>query len=725
MNALSRVIPGVRRALCRNPGADIARILQGMEGTHRIMTLPARVLWAQALFVIALSALAPWSRAGQICDLEIKTCARPSESRTVAVPTTAIWLLPRMPSCADTDRVATLGAAPWITLLIDNSSGVYTRTDPAGFRYAAATELIGRLSATIPDAQVALVVFSSTLSFDYRDNPYFKRALPGDSVRAYDSYVPFTKLSQAFKNGRRGADTLRSFLKYEPDSVKLVHETRRRPGYGTDLTLAFRAAKEAFVGAKAPKDMQYQILLTDGESSNFTLFGPEAEANMIKGKDLPTTFGLCFMEGGEYTVSNNFKTLIKKISQNGYSTSNPKGTAFSIVPTPGVGGPAPFDLSALLQSGVVAHMTTAVAAPKSATLGIKGFVLNSNGRDGESFLFPSNRIPLGRDTTSFSLGMGYAVEYMDSAGAKRSRDTSVSRDYLIVRTASVTEAPPGTALSCREQSDLAFYHQGSRLSIIRPAHTPLEARLTPLKGDSCAAPCRVGIQSLVGGDREERDLAKRSNFWRDELPQDSIAPVAKGDLRIQHARDEDSLILIYVNSENPLDSIRVSYAYVNRPRLLDMRRYGDLARGSGAAETGDGMQWILLGPPGLSPEPQGGSKCCRVLPGPLGPLDSAHYAGVTLSASRAFRFQAQIFSSLGEVVNTLSFWLSEAELRKLPPGQEPGTKTLTVLWDRKARDGRLAGTGAYVLKAKLTIIPDADERGLVSRILAGRIGVLR
>ncbi|GEM_PF-3757388 len=648
-------------------------------------------------------------QADEICDLVITDCGPQTAPRTLTVPSKAIAFSPRVPACPDSVIVPALPVPPAIVFLIDQSLSIRDYNDPTGRRYKAATDILDMVAAVVPKAQVSLVVFNESLLFDYRDDAFFKPIFPKNPDHAFDSYAPLTVLNKAFPDGRSGLDTLKGYLRTVDG--KLVHQTKRRDGQLTDFVLAYQAARAILDASKAPKHQQFVILITDGEPQDT---GNKQEvADLLKGKDIPTTFALFIGQSDNSSVPAGLGDFIKKVAKNGYSAANPRSTYFPLATMP-------TDYAPLLKDSLLDLFTKVAAVPKSAALSVSGKPQAFQSGNGKEFLF-GNRVPLERNNTPISFSLNYTAEYTDSTG-KKTKDTTVTRDFNVIRSAGAISVPPGTSLSCREQADIALYSQGKKLTRVRSPHKLLEVRLTPAEGDSCAK-CMTALNSLVAKDSESLALPAKGKYYSAEIPRESLT-VAVGDHIWQNA-EIDSLVIIYVNADNPLDSVRKSYLYENRPSRMDMARHGDVAKLSANSDPPDGMQWLVVGADNLKVTPGKGGTCCRSVPAPLSDRDSTGYIGVTLSVSRAFAFNAVVFSNLGEVVNTLNFTMSDEELRKLAPGVEPGTRLLKVLWNNRAANGELAGTGAYIIKARAVIILDADESYPVNRIVTSRVGVLR
>ena len=63
-----------------------------------------------------------------------------------------------------------------------------------------------------------------------------------------------------------------------------------------------------------------------------------------------------------------------------------------------------------------------------------------------------------------------------------------------------------------------------------------------------------------------------------------------------------------------------------------------------------------------------------------------------------------IFTNLGAFVNKIEFEVPQNEFDKLSKGIKNNTRMMRVLWDNRAQDGTLAGTGAYIFKTDVTLL---------------------
>jgi hypothetical protein len=220
-----------------------------------------------------------------------------------------------------------------VVFLLDNS-GSMDETDPGLYRFSIVRSVLDSLAAFAPGSEAALIPFTRRLSFDVRDNPFFQTLFPGDTVQ-FDSFVPFTALAKAFPDGATGLDTLKALLQSDPQG-DLTHATklpaaRINSGMGrgnirdgTDLTLAFDAARLALRDARSAEAAQFVILLSDGLPSSVDN-GREGLMNQyVAGTGLPATLALWFNSGTANPLPPDpIAQMIANIGANGYSVSNP------------------------------------------------------------------------------------------------------------------------------------------------------------------------------------------------------------------------------------------------------------------------------------------------------------------------------------------------------------------------------------------------------------------
>ena len=679
------------------------------------------IRWLSAVF--AVSAACGLPRAAQVCHLVFEKCPQDFTAGTVTVPANVIWLDAQMPVCSENIRIqtGTKGTAPAIVFVIDNS-GSMNQSDPDESRFSVVKDMLDTLYRISPEVEVGLVIFTRRLSFDHRENAYFRTAFPGDTSQ-HDSFVPLTPLNRDMGGGKLGVDTLKALLSYS-GSGDLTYATKladpranTRNGNpldvrsGTDITLGFEAAKVALSEAKAPKTDQYIIFLSDGEPRDVDVPREASINDFLAGKGVPATFTVYFTGNPRDTAApQTIKTMTAAIQGNGYSATNAK-SAYWALNQPGV------QLSTLLKTSVLDPIfTNASGKPVTAVMTVAGTPYPSTAVDAKNFTF-AQRVPLSADQTVVKLV--YAYSYADSGKTKIKQ---VPYALTIKRAGAAAPLPAGLSSVCQEQGTLALYHKDTPINLVTADHADLDIHLTLGDGEACNG-CQVEVKPSQSADREKVTLASAGGYQKGNFLRETGSSPIPGNGKLEHL-PADSIVITYVNQDNPLDVIRRAFPYSDVSTQVTLIRHNDYSRGGDGGPADPDRQFVVVASDPLTSA--AGSQNFSVIPSLATQRDSLRYVGNLIEASRAFRVEATIFTNLGEFVNRLSFTVSQAEFLKLTKGTKSGTRQLRVLWDNRARDGRPAGTGAYIMRTTVTLlrIPGVAEDEAVSTDFR-RFGVLR
>ncbi|MEO7426101.1 MAG: vWA domain-containing protein [Fibrobacteria bacterium] len=637
----------------------------------------------------------------------------------LTVPQDVIWVNPVFPVCQERIQVNMGGPAtpPSIVFIIDNSGSMSEDkdkegegNDPGEARFNVVKTLLDSLRAASPQAEVGLVIFTRRLAFDHRDNPFFKSAFPGDTSQ-HDSFVPLTPLNKVFPDGTTGVDTLKALLKYHGKG-NLDYNTVRpgsRPNSeygplstrdGTDITLGFQAAKVAMRDSRAARNEQYFIFLSDGSPTNVDDGREAMQDDFIQGENTPATFTVFFKAGASQPKAPaNVVKMTENIRANGYSASNPKSDYWALN-LPGS------QLLALLQSSVISTiLTNAASKPKGATLETGGKVLSISSLVAGAFTFP-HRIPLAPDQTVLSFT--YTYSYEDSG---KTKEKSIPYTITVKRSPATASFPDSIGSTCREPAILSLLHAGRPLEKITADQSDLRARLTLPPEETCSA-CPLQVLPSQGPDRETLVLSasgSNSGHYEAGFTRQVSSSPSPGNGKLEHS-SRDSIVLIYRNPENPLDSVRRSFPYLDAQSGMALDYHNTYSQGQDPGQlgpSGPGRHWILAGSGAAAVASNDPGQCCSVLngaDGTLSPEDSAKYAGLKVEASRAFRLELRVFSTLGQFVNMLTLTVPQSAFPNLESGNKEGRKRLRILWGNRAHDGSLVGTGAYVIKSTLTLL---------------------
>jgi hypothetical protein len=679
------------------------------------------------IFASVVAAALGLGRAGKVCDLAFSECPSRYSAGIVKVPSEMIWLDSKIPLCQEFVQITNGNAKPPSIIFIIDNSGSMDENDPEVARFNVVSTLLDNIFTFAPSAEVGLVIFTRRLAFDHRENPFFKPAFPGDTAQ-HDSFVPLTALNKTFLDGRLGIDTLKALLKHDDKGnlnyVTKLPASRNNSGMGrsntrdgTDISLGFQAAKVAMKDSKSDKGSQYFVFLSDGTPSTPDN-GREGMINeFITGAATPSTFTVFFdTQNSTPLVPSTIVQMTGNIKANGYSPSNAKSAYWAInLPSS--------QLQSLLQTQVIGNVLSLPAAPKSASLAMGDTTYRSENMDSKNFVFPRH-LALREDTTRMELT--YTYTYVDTTGGKpETKEKTVPYALTFVR-APNAPLPAGAAQACRDQADISLYRNGQPISTVTADDATLEARLTMPDGSLCKD-CKLEVTPSTNRvkDREPLVLTPNGGYESGTFQREVSLTPSLNDGRLQHLPG-DSIILTYVSPENPLDRVRKAFPYTDVMTVLNVDKQNDFARTRFAPVVPFEPQFTLVAPAGMQAVPSDPTDHWRTEPGPMAPLDSLRYVGFTVEASRSFTVDMHVFSGFGEFVNKLTFTVTPGEFQKLEKGGTGSTRRMKVLWDSRARNGAMVGTGAYIIKTTVTLtrIPGIAEDKAI-RTDYRRVGVLR
>jgi hypothetical protein len=678
------------------------------------------------IFAAVVGAAVGFGRAGRVCDLAFSECPSRFSNGIVKVPDELIWLDAKIPYCNEFVQITNGTAKPPSVIFIIDNSGSMDENDPDVARFNVVSTLLDNIYTFAPGAEVGLVIFTRRLAFDHRENAFFKSAFPSDTAQ-HDSYVPLTALNRRFADGRSGIDTLKALLKHDEKGnltyVTKLPASRNNSGMGrsntrdgTDISLGFQAAKVAMKDSKSDKTSQFFVFLSDGTPSTPDN-GREGMINdFINGASTPSTFTVYFdTQNSSPVAPSTIVTMTANIKANLYSAANAK-SAYWAINMPGS------QLQGLLQTQVIGNVLSVPAQPKTASLAMGDTTFQTAGMDAKNFVF-SKRLALLEDTTRIQLE--YTYTYVDTTGGvQTTKEKKVPYALAFVRAAGIP-LPQGMAESCKDQADISLYRNGLPITTVTADDAILEARLTMPDGSLCRD-CKMDVMPSTPRvkDREPLIMVPGPGYLGGSFQREVNITPALGDGRLQHLPG-DSIIVLFVSPENPLDRVRKAFPYTDVLTVLNVGPQNDYARSRFAPPSFE-PQFLLVAPPTLQPSPMDATDHWRMLPGPMAPPDSLRYVGLTIEASRAFTVDLHIFSNLGTFVNKLTFTVNQTEFQKLDKGAKGSTRLLKVLWDSRSRNGAMVSTGAYVIKTTVTLmkIPGIAEDNTVKTDYR-RVGVLR
>lgn len=253
-------------------------------------------------------------------------------------------------------------------------------------------------------------------------------------------------------------------------------------------------------------------------------------------------------------------------------------------------------------------------------------------------------------------------------------------------------------------ASLSLFSGGKQLDTVTADHGALEIHLALPTGETCNA-CQVQVLPSGSPDRENVTLSGGASPYLGSFSREvSVGPVP-GDGKLSHLAT-DSIVLVYVN---PLtqQQIRRSYPYVDFKNEIDLKVHNAVARMPSSVSSPTGMHWAISDTRGLVVQNTGKGLCCDVLTGALNAAnpDSSKYVGLKIEATREFKVEVSLFTNLGAFVNSVAFTVPRAEFTKLSPVAGKEARVLRLLWKGLSESGARAGTGAYIFRSTVSLLP--------------------
>lgn len=519
-----------------------------------------------AICVILL--MAGYGVSDEVCHLMIRTCPELLDGRTIEVPLSAVAVHPEVKICEpEIEFQGTARVQPSIMLVIDDSWSMHTN-DSLALRYEVTKEVLDEIYESSPKTRVGIVVFRNWLAWDHRSNDLYRK-IDDPRFEWNDSYFPLTRLDTVFGDGDSGLEKVKEALSvdtttYSDGSVwrHLVgwhHDSteRTRPDcdpstlrtcgtkgdMGTDVTLAFWAAKDAMKESPTPAQRQFVLFLTDGQHGREDAEMKPYATDYLKGDSVPTTFSIFFGA----SLPRNLSTMTSSIRSNGYSEANSSTDIWQIESSHDT-------LLHLMRKAILTEVFKAEVDPVAATF--QGDTIRS--ATDTSVLF--NRLqPLEADTTSNVMSISFS--FIDTAGvaANPSGDTTISSQFRIVRSSSASwsDVPAGVTRVCYERRISVAYRGTPVSGTIKNSYDSLEAVLL-LEGISPSSAQQALVTNSAGTDTVSLTLEFRDSVFVGGFSRTVGADPISGDATLQHAL-ADSARIVWRNPEVPLDTARASY----------------------------------------------------------------------------------------------------------------------------------------------------------------------
>ncbi|MBN2036858.1 MAG: VWA domain-containing protein [Chitinispirillaceae bacterium] len=435
---------------------------------------------------------------------------------------------------------------PAICFVIDHSTSMSYQAginDPHGYRFQVTSALMDTIFLKFPTAEIGYVVFKNGLHFLYNDHPDIFGQYQGTARN--DGFMSLKILNQLY-GSVYGLDLLRAYLQVadtlSPNGLpykELLNRPSTWPQEGTNITLAFEAAKQLLKASARQNASKYIIFLSDGEHTA----GGDA---YTRGDSCPTTFTLFFTSTG--TTPANLVTMTNNIRTNNFSLTNPKSNIWPFQVTN-------FDaLMSFVRDSIYASIgIPRPSYPKAIT--VSSQTIPNWDSTSRSFTFPSV-FPLIGDITPFN----YLIRYPRPAG-----DTIHDISFEVQRQAGLGNWRSPYQVWLWDRDIAVQDTNGADLTTINETHTSIVLRfefdpMTALYNYTDISIELLNTNSSVR-DREVIKCARGTgNFFTGRVNRAVAASANPMNQVLEHAAS-DTLVAVFRNNEAPklpLDTIRIT-----------------------------------------------------------------------------------------------------------------------------------------------------------------------
>lgn len=523
------------------------------------------ILFRMFITILTLLFLSKAITAKEVCLFTLESEAEKVDGKTLHVPFNTVAmsgdLKVDIPSAV---KKSATGKAS-VMFVIDNSGSMHNfGKDQMGSRFTVAKAFIDSLYEMNPKIEVGLTVFASHLWFDKNDDPLFEEVTEfGGFTDGYDkgAYLPLLKLNGDY-SGKSGREVLHHYLQtdtfFTGNSINYVTTkyapSTFKPEKGTNISLAFDAAKSAMKNAENPKHKQFIIFLSDGEPSVPQTGYKELFA---RGENTPCTFTIYFTPSGEVPLILDRMTT--NIQTNGFSSANP-GSSITPLET---------NHDALLDYIMENIFDQIIKSTKSGTpleIDING--LSNSKWEGGFFSFP-DLFPLEKKSTPFSFSIDYNIVH-DSITEDGDTihlgayDTTTTSNFVIDIESGTTGDDALTYLYW--DREIVIRQNGDIKNLLKESE-PVTLEFVPSPIDTLIEYADVSllVKTVISKDEESFDLSKNSTLF-DVLASLEIRDANSGDGTIQVAR-EDTLCIYFQNKDLPLDTLSYKIPFTQKEEI--------------------------------------------------------------------------------------------------------------------------------------------------------------
>jgi len=569
---------------------------------------------------LAAAASAQVSGSTQYCEITLTGCPPQYDTKELQVPLEVIALSTHVQACGIQDSSLNLGTPPAVMFIIDHSTSMdqNDNNDGNGNRFRVTKALIDSIYAVYPSAEVGIAIFANGLVFDAgRDSNlviFGGKKNPKAPAGSNQSYMPLLRLDQPAKVG--GSNPFYTGTNATPNAIDVYRSMFTVPASvnqkatitggpntisGTDISIAFEAALEAFGRTNKPKENQYIIFLSDGEPGINSSVVPAPAIDSVACPNpqgspspynercamlnnfsttegavgVPTTYTV-FLKRLNPTTPPLIATMTTNIQNNGYSTNNPNSNAWALTSDYGA-------LLRLMMDEIVTPMLSRSSGhPNNIVISSPG-ARDSTGSiaDGE-FVF-SRRLPVDTtDVTAVNMRLRYDVQIDSITASGRDtvyviRDSLFSYNFSIRRTStppSNWEAGQGLRKNCKPAPTLDLLYSGVSLvpiggpkEMVKGYMDRLQVAFDNTNGLFVYDSIIVTVQNKLNGEISDAERFKlvrgADGRWTYQFNREVSATGRSGDGKLQNSGLGDSIIITFRNPDVPLDTIRISVPYVS------------------------------------------------------------------------------------------------------------------------------------------------------------------
>ncbi len=444
-------------------------------------------------------------------------------------------------------------------IIIDHSSSMSLK-DPKSTRYALANSIIDSIYNLSPASEIGLAVFSNKLMHNKSTDPFLETLDSSEAKGWNDAFVPLTKLNSQV-SGVNAVEKLKWSIEIDSstmdggDNYLLVNADyqssgRRAYSGGTDISIAFEAAKEAFSNASYDKDKQFILFISDGKHDLIDSERLSNSTNYISGVGIPTTYTAYFINEDQ-AIPSQIKEMTTNIQNNGYSANNFSSKVWT---------------TESQQSQFLGTIFNNIIGDglKSYTSTPKLLIINGDTTDTFDSTYAYFNAPFAPLSSYGDLLLNVSFTYVWDSPV----NLEETKNFTIFITQDDDEDLE--AVNCWEQGTIGIYSSGSEIKTALPSQTNLEVRFYPSE-DSTAPPLGNTINLILKNAARTDTLLLTLNlnasktYYHSSFIREYTTPIE--DSKLQN-ENNDSIIVIFRNKDIPLDTLNYSIPVMP---LLDMK----------------------------------------------------------------------------------------------------------------------------------------------------------